>query len=98
MKKYFRIGIHHIQVDHEANNIVMAGSKGDDFELKVIHNNRPEVENLEDYALVEDGGHKEFITEARFMSELRTVLLMAESKAMYLHDPRTYEKLQKQGS
>ena len=80
-------------MDHETNNVILAGSRGDDFELKVMHNNPAEVENLEGYYYKKDGGHKEDITENQFMNELRTVLMMAETKAMQLHDPKTFAEL-----
>jgi|GEM_PF-3255773 len=91
MKKYFRINIHCIQLDYEKNNVVIVSSKGNDFALKAIHNNSEELKKAE--KLIDD--FYVVITENQFMNELRTVLMMAETKAMQLHDPKTYEEIQK---
>lgn len=94
MKKHYRIGIHCVQLDYEKNNLMIVSGKGNDFALKAIHNNPRELKKAE--KLIDD--FYEDITEKQFMHELRTVLMMAESKAMYLHDSKNYWEPQKQES
>jgi hypothetical protein len=93
MKKFFRIGIHHIQVDHETNSLILTGRQGTNFELKVINNNSAEVKNLNSYRFKENGGHKETITEEQFMDELREVLMLAETKGMELCNQQFFNEI-----
>jgi len=90
MKKYFRTGIHCVQLDYQNNSVIIVSSKGNDFAMKVIHNNPKEVKEAENQINKKENAFKESITEKQFMNELRTVLMMSETKAMQLQYENLY--------
>lgn len=66
MKKYYRIGMDHVCIDHETDTVYIARNRPESQKIEIWHNSPENVANIEGYKTKEEGGHKEEITEAEF--------------------------------